>query len=549
MTSSPHSPGGRRRGVLRDLTSTTLLPAALAALLLGGLIFVAAPSRSGAAERPRATMARMKFESLDHEFAYAAGTVPGGFGGWFLDEEGRPNVYLVDLGQRDAAVEALAPFFRDRYVSVAGRSTADWERMIVLQGQYDFRFLQDWRERISEEAPHIPGMVMTDVEERTNRVEVAVEDETAARQVRAAMLRLGIPSGAVVIGFASRDSLFRVPRARAPSFEEESALQVRTLRDYAPSVAAGYRIRWLAVTRRGSYYDACTLGFNAWRPASGARRQRVFVTASHCTRERLGPDGKEFWQGTPGRTSTYIGKEVYDPEGDQGRDEIGCEYGRRVNPEAGKCCPLNKKCRWTDGIIAAWEGPVARWGYGTIARVNPPPSENIPEDDLRRLQVNSTNQVYQIRGEKAYPMEGEDLYIMGGTSGMRRGRLVESCIHAWPEPTQALRCQHQTNIPVEGGDSGGPVFSLSTDGHTSWVYLRGIIWAAESMSSMENLEKDFGDLDTFACVRGNPDYPRCWTAQTPMPMPVREPIWRTYPIPLPNPLPLPNPPATRPRSP
>jgi hypothetical protein len=57
-----------------------------------------------APEQQRVTARR--FPTLDAEFAHMATVVPGGFGGWFYDERGRPNVWLMDPTKRSSSNRA-----------------------------------------------------------------------------------------------------------------------------------------------------------------------------------------------------------------------------------------------------------------------------------------------------------------------------------------------------------------------------------------------------------------------------------------------------------
>ena len=67
----------------------------------------------------------------DDPVALARG-VPG-FGGFFVDEQGTPTIYLKDTGQRGAAERALLPLFRlaEPAAAVGKASPLSWNRPVA----------------------------------------------------------------------------------------------------------------------------------------------------------------------------------------------------------------------------------------------------------------------------------------------------------------------------------------------------------------------------------------------------------------------------------
>jgi hypothetical protein len=390
---------------------------------------------------------------LDEEFSRLTAIIPGGFGGWFYDESGRPNVYLVDVQQRGAAVAALVPMFRNRVVSVGGRGRPDVSQIEILQGQYDFRTLLEWREAIHREVPNLPGIVVLDVQERINRVVVGVEDPATTAAVRTALMRLGIPDEAVVVELRPRESV------------------LTTLRDQADAVSGGFMLTWGASS-------ACSLGFNAWRQTAQGWIP-AFLTASHCSLRRGELDHQQYYQVARNSTAAFIGTEIFDPP----------FYADNPN------CAPGWRCRYSDALLARFEA--FRWSYGRIARPVP-----------GTITIDATNPAFNIRGEIGYPEWGETLDAIGYASGWRTGRVTETCVRSYPAIGLELLCQDITNIPGAPGDSGGPVFSRVDN--SGWVYLRGLIWGgAGGMSAISNIRFDIGSFDSYDCVSGNPDYPYC----------------------------------------
>jgi hypothetical protein len=424
------------------------------------------------------------FRSADEEFLHLATVVPGGFGGLFWDEQGRPNVYLTDTSKRAGAVTAVATSLRSRYVSLRQGQRPNLNDIQILQGQYDFPTLIRWRGQLGLEAARIPGLVMLDADERRNRVFAGVESAEAEQQVREALGRLNIPAEAVIIERRERPE----GRNAGPGAASASGLGAfRTLEEYAPAVAAGYRVRWRINT---SYYDMCTLGFNAWRwDTSTSVWKQVFVTASHCSNTRWGVDNMRYHQWDLNNSTHYIGREIVDPAGVAGTDVT------TTCANDPWCCPQGYRCRQADALVALWES--SRWAYAEIARTLPGSPKTI--DDA--------NPTYHIAGEVGYPQVGEYLYKVGATSGTSGAYLAKSCTWSFPASGKKLLCQDEISFGTQGGDSGGPVFGMHWS--PGWVYLYGLVHGTALMSAMSNIEYDVGTLDTFDCVSGNPDYPNC----------------------------------------
>jgi hypothetical protein len=430
-----------------------------------------------------------QFRTADAHFAHLATVVPGGFGGLFWDEQGRPNVYLVDTSKRAGAVTAVATSLRGRVVSLRQGQRPNLDQIQILQGQYDFPTLLRWRGQIDAEAPRIPGLVMLDADERRNRVVVGVESAEADQQVRSAMARLNIPPEAVIIEQRERPApasagVRTVFTTRMP--------QAGTVEGYAAAVPGGYRIRWRTSP---SYYDMCTVSFNAWRWNAAANLwQRVFLTNSHCSNTRFGLDDARYHQWDHNNTAHFIGKEIFDPVGIQ-----GSEAATSTCSSDAWCCPQGYYCRLADAAVSLWESD--RWAYGQLARTLPGSPKT----------VDSANPTHRIAGEINYPWAGETLYKVGATTGTSSGSVVATCTFSYPASGKKLLCQEEVRFGTQGGDSGSPVYGMHPSA-AGWVYLYGISQGTAIMSSMSNVESDMGTLDTYDCVSGNPDYPNCLDA-------------------------------------
>jgi hypothetical protein len=344
------------------------------------------------------------------------------------------------------------------------------------------------RALLDQEAARIPGLVLLDADERRNRVLAGVETAEGEQQVRAALGRLNIPAEAVIIERRERAAPAHAGLGVGSRIAPTGL--VRTIEDYAPTVAGGYRIRWRI---NASYVDQCSLGFNAWRyDASSSAWQRVFTTASHCSNVRFGLDNMRYHQWDVANSAHYIGREIYDPPGVLGTTATtDCS-------NSSMCCPQNYRCRQADALVALWEA--TRWGYGQIARTLPGSPKTIDE----------ANPAYRIAGEINWPFTGETLYKVGTTTGTTSGNVTLTCTFSYPTSDKKLLCQDEIRF-AQPGDSGGPVYALHPSA-AGWVYLYGTVQGTMLMSAMSNIENDLGILDTYDCVSGNPDYPNCKSA-------------------------------------
>jgi hypothetical protein len=135
--------------------------------------------------------------SLDEQFARIAERVPG-FGGLFYDErDGAPSVYLVDtLVARNPAVDSLFVSFFNDHPRRPGAPLVT--RVRYISGQFDWRDLVRWQQQVTVEVAQVAGLVSTDIDARTNRVIVDVDNGAADTQVRDVLSSLDIPITAVV---------------------------------------------------------------------------------------------------------------------------------------------------------------------------------------------------------------------------------------------------------------------------------------------------------------------------------------------------------------
>jgi hypothetical protein len=385
-------------------------------ILLAGLVLVAACKDDRSPTAPDAMPASpdmsaappFSFRSIDEEFAFLAREkIPGGFGGWFYDQDGKVNVYLTDLTRRQMAVKALIQVLQHRSVSLRGRSL-NLVNIKVHQGQFDFVRLKAWSELLPEILA-LPEVVSTDIDETRNRLRLGVQRGVAISRIESELTRLGIPRAAVVI---EEDIPF-------------DDFQANTVRGRERPTTAG-----LATGPIGP----CTMGPNV------RLGFRFFFSPSHCTRYRGGGfDDTPFYQ--PFETSgNYIGYEWSDPAFME--EVIGCPPGRR--------------CRHSDAAMIIYHDTVA-WDFGTIVR-----TRGSSRTEPGSLEIDPIQRRLFIRSEKPYPEWGEVLDKIGQETGWTWGTVVVSCrTRDLPDSDLTYLCEDHMDAVSDHGDSGAPVFGLA----------------------------------------------------------------------------------------
>lgn len=229
--------------------------------------------------------------TLDDQLVELAERIEG-FGGLFVDENGRLNVFLENFNQA-APFRAIDPDVQ------------------LHPAQFDFAELQEWRVNARSTVLGRDAAVFVDVDETQNRVRIGV-DRSAGPKAAAGLLRTleaaGVPSDAVVI--EPTDPIF----------------PVATLQDRIRPVPGGMQIRFSSFL--------CTLGFNAFRDGVSG-----FVTNSHCTDRQGRNSGTEYFQPLDQVANQFIGTEQADPS-----------YFRNQNG-----CPRGSQCRFSDSAWASYD--------------------------------------------------------------------------------------------------------------------------------------------------------------------------------------------------
>lgn len=367
--------------------------------------------------------------TLDEQLLDMAKRDPG-FGGMFIDSDGRLTMYVMpkaleaqDGHSRLAAmsVDAITTFRENDQVTDAAAT----RRINVIPAQYSFISLYDWHQRLASHVLSGPRVVLTDISESSNRLRVGVEGPDGAQYVRERMAALGIPQDAVVIELTKP---FR---------------PLATLRNKFRPLVGGLQINF-------DFY-VCTLGFMAVREGVSG-----MVTNSHCTRTQGRNNNTIFHQPTASGTANRIGAEVFDPPF-----------------FTGSPCPARRKCRYSDTAFARIphpSGPPVTSARGMIAR---PPEVN---------SLTLTTGRFRITSENSFPVLNETLNKVGRTTGWSRGKVVATCLNVNVSGTDiTLLCQDIVKARVAAGDSGSPVFRVLHNPARNDVRLYGVLWGGGTL--------------------------------------------------------------------
>lgn len=387
--------------------------------VLAVLVALVLVSSLGAADVDRRGPAR----TSDREFSRIAEHAPG-FGGLFYDAEGVANVYLTD--------SRLAAEFQGKGQNVR-----------ILRGQYDFRDLLTYKQRLTD-VMALPGVVLLDVDEGRNRVHVGVDrgvGTAAIDQVTAALSSFGVPKAAVIVDAV--DPIF----------------QLATVRDRVRPVPAGVQIAF------GGF--VCSGGFNATRAGVAG-----LVTASHCTNVQGGVESTVLYQNT-NSGSNRIGVETADP-----------------TYFTGSPCPSGRRCRYSDSAFYRYDSSSLRQ-FARIARTT----------GVGSLTISTTAPRFTITGTANFPNQGQTLNKVGRTTGWSRGSVAFTCANINVSGTNITQlCQDGVNATVAGGDSGSDVFSGSTSSSSTNATLYGVLWGGNQsgtqfiFSAWSNITSELGSM-------------------------------------------------------
>lgn len=285
------------------------------------------------------------------------------------------------------------------------------------------------------------GTVFADNDERIGKLVFGVENTSAIP---------GVTRALATVGAASSEYVIQVT---------EPVRHMATLRDRFRPTQAGTQIHF-------SRY-VCTMGFNVDHGGG-----RSFITNSHCTEKQGGVEGTTYAQ--PSRTvdPTVIATEVDDPQ-----------YVK------GGACPKGKKCRHSDASRALYSADVAS-NRGDILKTTGANNGSLTVGGLFSVtSQDNTTKNFAI---------GTVLNKVGRTTGWSQGPVSRTCVNTNVLGSTVHQfCQTFVDAAVDGGDSGSPVFAVSSGDN---VQLVGILWGGGTdyfvMSPLASIQQELGSLVT-----------------------------------------------------
>jgi hypothetical protein len=308
---------------------------------------------------------------------------------------------------------------------------------------------QDMRALFARSAPEVmalPQTVFGGIDERANVLVFGVENAGVERGVRNVMTRLGIPA-----------TNYRVEVTEPIHFASDN------LRSKHPSTVGGLQIHW-------SNY-VCTLGFNVDHSLG-----RSFITNSHCTDIQGTTGSTAYYQPSSSIDSSPIAYEAHDPSYTRGG---GCSRG--------------KVCRTSDAARALY---VASAGStrGVIAKTTGVNNGS--------LSVSGSFTVASQDNSTTNFATGTEVNKVGRTTGWSSGNVTSSCstVNVSGSNIQLLcqtLVQRSGSVIVQGGDSGSPVFRITSGDN---VQLVGILWGGSTsgdlfvFSPLKNIQDELGGV-------------------------------------------------------
>lgn len=295
-------------------------------------------------------------------------------------------------------------------------------------------------EATSAEVMAIEGTVFADHDERVGKLVFGVRNANAAAGVRRSLLARGLSA------------------ADFDVVQTGEIAALATLRDRFRPTQAGIQIHFTQYV--------CTMGFNVDH-AGG----RSFITNSHCTAKQGGVQNTVYYQPVSSTSPEVIATEVDDPA-----------YTK------GGSCPKGKMCRRSDSSRALYDAGTA----------------SIRGDILKTTGANNNSLtvagVFSVTSQDNtttnFPI-GLVLNKVGRTTGWSQGPVSRTCVNTNVSGSRIHQlCQTFVDAAVAGGDSGSPVFRITSGDN---VQLVGILWGGGTgyyvMSPLSAIQAELGSVN------------------------------------------------------
>lgn len=288
----------------------------------------------------------------------------------------------------------------------------------------------------------LAGTVFGDHDEATGRLVFGVANQSAARGVETALTRRGVPA-----------TSYEIQITEPISFMSDNLRSV-----HRPTVG-GIQLHWSSFV--------CTLGFSVDH-AGG----RSMITNSHCTESQGSTGSTEYNQPTRTIAPDAIAVEADDPAYFRGGE-----------------CSRGKVCRYSDSSRALYAA-----GVESQARI-------AKTDGLNSGSLTVTGHFGITSQDNTSTHFSGTVQKVGRTTGWTSGSVTNTCatVNVSGSNVQLL-CQTLVQNPgtviVQGGDSGSPIFTGSSN-----VTLVGILWGGNSsgdlfvFSPFKSIQDELGTMN------------------------------------------------------
>ncbi len=367
--------------------------------------------------------------SLDDALSAINARAPG-FGGMYINEQDE----LVLVLTRDANVAVARAAVSTVLGGMPGKEGA---AIRTVSGTYEINELRTWR-RLYERSGDYSKIVLSDLDERQNRIVFGVLDMSSASAIKASLIGLGIPVEAVIVKHTS------LP------------IKLTTLQDSVLPIIGGLQF-WSRIPNQQS--KPCSTGFNAKLTGDGSNL--YMITNAHCTLTFAAVDGDSlyapsyipFWR-------QALGHETTDPA-------FSAIPG----------CPSGRVCRMADAAAFRYTNSAS----GTLGDLARTLFYTIHSSGI--TLVRDSNMVLSGPVRDSLLLSGQWIQKVGRTTGWSHGRIDQTCFTATAFTGKDLLCQYNAwnanavspdSLFVNAGDSGSPAFI--TNNHQE--YSEGVYWLA-----------------------------------------------------------------------
>lgn len=387
--------------------------------------------------------------TLNDDFAAVADQISD-FGGFYINDNGQPTVYLLDpsSGRRDEVRTALQDVFGEEILTrgESPRRTLESPQLQLREGTFRMQDLLAWYDELTEVLT-LDGVTLLDLNERGNNLTIGVEDMGIAPDLEDRLTEFEVPGEAVEIVEV------QVPQPDSHGLRS----------NFSPNEGG------IEIGRTGTNI-VCTMGFNVNYGGDVG-----FITNSHCTAQRGSVTGATFTN--PG-----------------GGGQIGQES---ADPSYSSCALGTLSCRHSDAAFVDYNS-----GAGAAAEIARTQDWAAPNSGNGSRNIDHGSPSLDLRGVKSHPVSGEMVDKVGRTTGWTYGFVNRTCFRTPSGNGQGgiarangrpvlLECQYRASYTSSGGDSGSPVFHW----HGDEVTLLGIHWGSGPggaiFSPFGGIQRDF----------------------------------------------------------